>query len=204
MTRPDLEAIEARANGATPGPWWRAHHAAWEVEAPPNQVVADCGTVDAASLDARFIAAARADIPTLVAYARELEAVLRAPTLAHRCADGGVRAYPAVVCAKGCGGEAVDLVAAVAELEATLLNDRGEGAPPEPGWEPYLHNGRVRWSRELADGVYDIVREASDAPGWLHRHRHLAGHVTGTDGHPTARAAMNAADAAIRASKVPA
>jgi len=43
---------------ATKGPWKWAHHGTWEVEAGPNQLVADCGSVARAEGDARLIAAA--------------------------------------------------------------------------------------------------------------------------------------------------
>jgi hypothetical protein len=57
-----VDDIKARLAAATPGPWRVAHHGAWEVEAPPNQLVADCGTVDHAKADANLIAHAPADI----------------------------------------------------------------------------------------------------------------------------------------------
>ena len=70
----DLDAIEARVRAATDGPWCRAHHGTWEVEAAPNQLIADFGTVDKAAEDAAFAAHARQDIPALIAEIRCLSA----------------------------------------------------------------------------------------------------------------------------------
>jgi len=75
----DLEAIEARANAATPGPWTnRADHGegdqwcAWvdrDGNAGPIEI---CGDVTEA--DAEFIAHAREDVPRLIASHREKDA----------------------------------------------------------------------------------------------------------------------------------
>lgn len=81
--RPDLDAIEARAEAATPAPWSRwgspnGHRdgegeyyisGPWYALDPPTMAFA--GTADP-----DFIAAARSDVPDLVAYARRLEAEL--------------------------------------------------------------------------------------------------------------------------------
>lgn len=90
--RPDVEAIEARAKAASPGPW------TWEgtdlnggrqiqgsveyAEMNPILVPFVCKPCDRRKAvclgpneaDSAFIVAARADIPALVAYARRLEA----------------------------------------------------------------------------------------------------------------------------------
>ena len=87
----DLDAIEARANAATPGPW-TYHEGCGYVEVPP------CGAIefkpgwersvhflarvhnnhvegeDGLGFDGPFIAAARTDVPALIARVRELEA----------------------------------------------------------------------------------------------------------------------------------
>jgi cell division septum initiation protein DivIVA len=86
----DLDAIERRANAATPGPW-TYHEGCGYVEVPP------CGAIefkpgwersvhflarvhnnhvegeDGLGFDGAFIAAARTDVPQLVARVRELE-----------------------------------------------------------------------------------------------------------------------------------
>lgn len=84
MTDIDLDAIEARANAATEGPWWRREGYA-EIEGQnyaevliPGRV--ECGsycyggtsTIDGDRLDAdlAFIAAARTDLPAVVAALR--------------------------------------------------------------------------------------------------------------------------------------
>lgn len=61
-----LDEIRARLAAATPGPWRVAHHGTWEVEAPPHQVVADCGTVDRAEADATLMAHAPDDLAYLL------------------------------------------------------------------------------------------------------------------------------------------
>ncbi len=87
----DLDAIERRANAATPGPW-TYHDGCGYVEVPP------CGAIefkpgwqrsvhflarvhnnhvegeDGLGFDGAFIAAARTDVPALIARVRELEA----------------------------------------------------------------------------------------------------------------------------------
>jgi hypothetical protein len=68
MTDEELNAIEARANAATEGPWeWRR----WTngISAGDHDVGASCHT-----FDCRFIAAARTDVPKLVAEVRRLRA----------------------------------------------------------------------------------------------------------------------------------
>lgn len=82
----DLDAIEARANAATEGPWWRREGHA-EIDGQnyaevliPGRV--ECGsycyggtsTIEGDRLDAdlAFIAHARADVPDLVAEVRRL------------------------------------------------------------------------------------------------------------------------------------
>jgi hypothetical protein len=81
MTEAELTAIEARANAATTGPW----------EGTKNSCVVSkhdaCGTVfetgcgcctekDLSAEDAAFIAAARADVPALVAEVQRLRALV--------------------------------------------------------------------------------------------------------------------------------
>lgn len=80
MTRPDLDAIRARCEAATPGPWHGAtptcdhdHDAddpACSIEDPNSAIVANCVENDA---DVDFILYARTDIPALLAYVEELE-----------------------------------------------------------------------------------------------------------------------------------
>ena len=86
----DIDAIEARVNAATKGPW---HHRApkdhpheWvasEVPAHndprylpyPIDILSD-ENYDTKSADCAFIAAARDDVPTLIAEVRRLRAML--------------------------------------------------------------------------------------------------------------------------------
>lgn len=64
--RVDVEAIRARADAATPGPWESSH----EPRHARARVWAEAGTVDVCEMlssimDERFIAHARADVPAL-------------------------------------------------------------------------------------------------------------------------------------------
>lgn len=94
MTDLDLDAIEARANAATDGPWVVKHEPAWEADNVQHPDVITVGaqmweaddepmTVCLVStdheddpvdvlLDAEFIAHARTDVPALVAEVRRL------------------------------------------------------------------------------------------------------------------------------------
>ncbi len=81
----DLDAIEARANAASAGPWVLrlGPHAIPEVHGPKYGVAFTFygegeGENDHADADAAFIAAARTDVPALVARVRELEADIAA------------------------------------------------------------------------------------------------------------------------------
>ena len=91
MSAIDLDAIEARANAASAGPWTVDVRAScyfheeivglggpeWTRAHTRNAVGMDTGTVEfIAEPDATFIAHARTDIPALVARVRELEARL--------------------------------------------------------------------------------------------------------------------------------
>ena len=90
MTRPDLDAIRARCNAATPGPWKpeseQGHgrgvravaSVAWcPVACVVGKEAQSIGQRDA-SRNARFIANARTDIPVLLAYVADLEERCRA------------------------------------------------------------------------------------------------------------------------------
>jgi hypothetical protein len=76
----NLDELERRANAATPGPWRDRHQVCSEVwgQAPDSQTcsmqIARVGHAQFDVLNAAFIAAARTDVPALVARVRELEA----------------------------------------------------------------------------------------------------------------------------------
>jgi hypothetical protein len=90
MTRPDLDAIRARCDAATPGPWAYDEGAGyiemgeagyaefkpdWErsVHKQPPLVARMTDTWGNTEDDGRFIANARTDIPALLAYIDGLE-----------------------------------------------------------------------------------------------------------------------------------
>jgi hypothetical protein len=69
----DLDAIEARADAATEGPWFNNRNGVVIVESHP---LAPTVSENSSWGDAEFIAAARADIPALVAELRAARADL--------------------------------------------------------------------------------------------------------------------------------
>jgi hypothetical protein len=79
MTDEELNAIEARANAASPGPWRRARNVEL-VEAPDAECVSIAGSNNCdhiqGSVDMDFIAHAREDVPALVAEVRRLREAL--------------------------------------------------------------------------------------------------------------------------------
>jgi hypothetical protein len=97
MTRNELDAIEARAHKATAGPWRAALvgrlYDRWVIE--PDRL-AECAFGLRKQQDAAFIAAARTDVPALVAEVRRLTALVEAavcccsgePIMGARCSAG--------------------------------------------------------------------------------------------------------------------
>lgn len=88
--KPDLDAIRARCEAATPGPWrvdgstydedCNEHLAPYGLEGPNERLIWSSGGGEYAHPDmatAQFIAAARTDIPALLAYIDELERRLK-------------------------------------------------------------------------------------------------------------------------------
>lgn len=82
----DLDAIRERADAATPGPWWpwhRGQYVGWEIAVgepdedgrPTARLPDDMRTDIGRAEDARFIAAARTDVPALVDEVERLRAV---------------------------------------------------------------------------------------------------------------------------------
>ncbi len=108
LTPADLDAIEARANAATPGPWRRAPSLGIdsEVRAGQHDALTLCAEVHAfpgggdPRTDADFIASSRADVPRLVAALRAAEPVDRRARRVPRAGAGelrrgGAAAHPA-------------------------------------------------------------------------------------------------------------
>lgn len=93
LTAERLAEIEARASAATPGPWWPEHRG---VMAEGVEIVDDCAVAgwDAYPENQVFIAAARTDVPALVAEVRRLTAALAAHARHTDAAVDGVRAMP--------------------------------------------------------------------------------------------------------------
>lgn len=84
MTEDQLRAIEARADAATPGPWYAIPNpdwggAGWRIARDPNEPWANFGQLAyVAPQNGPFIAKAREDIPALVAEVRRLRGQVEA------------------------------------------------------------------------------------------------------------------------------
>jgi hypothetical protein len=97
--RVDLDAVEARAKAATPGPWeLREHEGLSAICHPHGWVLED--SADADMRDRRFIAAAREDVPALCAEVRALRELV-APLVVLR--DAPFAWAPAVYSEVGSG-----------------------------------------------------------------------------------------------------
>ncbi|MCX4596153.1 hypothetical protein OG819_42830 [Streptomyces sp. NBC_01549] len=94
LTEQQLTEIETRANAATPGPWctdsWEIYQGT-EYEAGAEWIGETCraGEMDDSRADAEFVAAARTDVPLLLAEVRRLTAALDEMT---HCRDNALRA----------------------------------------------------------------------------------------------------------------
>lgn len=112
----DLDAIKARADAATPGPWTAggAFTHPWEVHIAAHLPFVELAHTTQGGADAAFVAHTREDVPTLVA---ELERLRDAEDRVHRAfADADV--------------EGVDLNAmTVAELTAFVMAAINGGDP---------------------------------------------------------------------------
>jgi hypothetical protein len=81
LTEQQLTDIETRANAATPGPWctdsWEIYQGT-EYVAGAEWIGETCraGEMDDGRADAEFVAAARTDVPALLAYIRHQETVI--------------------------------------------------------------------------------------------------------------------------------
>lgn len=96
MTEQELQAIEARANAATPGPWYYAYEGSsdWSVfqDGTDTRPVASLHRWHKAECpEAVFIAHARQDIPALVAEVRRLRALAGPGNADAAMADGASR-----------------------------------------------------------------------------------------------------------------
>lgn len=201
----DLDAIEYRANAATPGPWeWTrpefspssdchvllssatttsyGHTARIEVHSDGSAYGEYNPDIDVNGPDAALIANARTDIPALVARVRQLEAER----------DERERQHAAR------GAEAVAVIDA---LRVELANERGEGEGPSEGWEWASYPGRWGnpngWSLIERGLSHAAVGRNADGTGWdwyAMVPSALRGGVSGSA--PTAREAMRQADLA--------
>ncbi len=83
MTNKELDAISERAEKATPGPWGEvAESGEWWLSGPDiyDDAVMSTNDTEISQADVDFIAAARTDVPALVAEVRRLSGQLEAAT----------------------------------------------------------------------------------------------------------------------------
>lgn len=145
----DLDAIETRANAATDGPWCTD---SWEIyqgtEYEPGmslwigETCRGTGSLEQDRADAEFVAAARTDVPALVAEVRRLRAALEQIRHLHKdspmgpcpvCIDAdaiaegrdGLVAYPCPT-ARLSGAEDCDPPSAAAAGVAAANTDGGQ------------------------------------------------------------------------------
>ena len=90
MTPERLDEIEARANAATPGPWeWHPYMGSGATLAKPNHPFHELNILKTTddwppvAADAEFIAAARTDVPALLAEVRRLQAAVERVRVLH-------------------------------------------------------------------------------------------------------------------------
>lgn len=85
MNEQELQAIEERANAATPGPWVADFAITWNVVVGTLKkvITRTSGINNNTRADAEFIAAARADVPALIAEVRSLRAAEQAASEAN-------------------------------------------------------------------------------------------------------------------------
>ena len=94
MTPERLAEIEARANAATQGPWeWHPYMGSGATLAKPNHPFHELNILKTTddwppvAADAEFIAAARTDVPALLAEVRRLQAAVERVRELHRPGD---------------------------------------------------------------------------------------------------------------------
>jgi hypothetical protein len=123
MTNEQLDEIEARANAATPGPWevlnkwWVIPHgkSEWDGEI--------CGNVYQDG-DSDFIAAARSDVPALVAEVRRLREYVDAFSAENEFQSVRLRyALKGIARADGTGIDAAEFVRTLQQMAADAYQD---------------------------------------------------------------------------------
>ena len=170
----DLDAIEARANAASAGPWVLrlGPHAIPEVHGPKYGVAFTFygegeGENDHADADAAFIAAARTDVPALLARVRELEAQLAAaqPAVARDALRNGRFTAHCCVCS-------AEWPLGVRDCPGCGHPDRDAGAVPDRDLCP--HCGALDLDHVCPKSAATVAGEAFAA-----EHPEAAGRILG-------------------------
>jgi hypothetical protein len=152
----DLDAIRARLAAATPGPWHWAHHGTWEVEAPPNQLVADCGTVGRAKADAALIAHAPADLAALLAEVDDLQSAVRSHWAAAQSLAAEVERLRELSMVQSSNETFLQVeVDAVGDLLAVILGDGGHRQ---------AEAGTVQAAAEALERVHALHQREAERP----------------------------------------
>lgn len=80
----NFKADKAAFEAATPGEWRTAYHGQWEVETYPNQLLAQCGTINSARENAALIVRMHATYLARMARIEQLiDELIRAQRLLH-------------------------------------------------------------------------------------------------------------------------
>lgn len=182
VTRPDLDAIEGRANAATPGPWFdqyeydgartvcqmrstdqtfcvnKATHAPGE---PPYVATKENG---------RFIGAARTDVPDLIAYARQLESALaeaqrERDRLREALEQASAKArLGAKMCSSVGASEGFVVIADFCDAVLTPIPESGPTEQGEKCMQCGKHYLAVYW---IPQEMWSAVTEKTDGSGML-------------------------------------
>lgn len=201
----DLDAVEALANAATPGPWFDMGDIdvyVGEVRcAEPYTAVCRDPELDDRPGDRAFIAASRTLVPEMAAEIRALRADLEELRLwlSVGCMPAETYRPGNEAVLKRVDAQLAEMRREAEELRLTLLNERGEGEPPVAGWT-FTDCGGWGMCWVFGGGADKwIAVTPKPAVGWYVRlgSAHIALHAQiGRISYPTARAAMRAASAA--------
>jgi hypothetical protein len=157
MDEAKLQEIEARANAATPGPWQMEHRGVVAGSCRDViDIVDDCAVSGWRDYPANqaFIAAARTDVPELVAEVRRLTAALDAVTAEHAAALDAARREGA----EDMRAHAAEACDAFAEDSQRELEEHGDGDYGTAQWIQGRESG--------ANVCADLIRTLPlDAPG---------------------------------------
>jgi hypothetical protein len=154
MTEEELNAIEARANAATPGPWGEQDERIVSWQNPDEATwICDCSETEGSGDDMPFIAHARNDVPALMAHIRELKRMFASESF--KCTV--------------CGNVVEELHKEITEAYAELARYQAQafrGVAYEPTEEV---NVEVRRARDEKQHRIDLLHRAATTDGAHHK-----------------------------------